>query len=170
MSSHPPPSWKFGRKLNLHPPPPLPSAEKRNSNYENCGSEVSKETAINYTKAPFIFYFSKQVSFSTLLWNLKNEKKQSMFQSHTFWCFVDVYVRESVIHVFHIHNARNLADIFFILFSTVIALFSLIVYLVRFNTNNQNHFLTYVLARVSNFTTCIYFTTVLIYLIILIIF
>ena len=34
------------------------------------------------------------------------------------------------------------------------SLFSLIVYLVRFNTNNKRHFLTYMLTRVSDFTTC----------------
>ena len=38
-------------------------------------------------------------------------------------------------------------------FLTFISVFSLIVYLVRFNTNNKFHFLTYVLTRVLNLTT-----------------
>ena len=37
------------------------------------------------------------------------------------------------------HNARNQAEIL-----TLMSFFSLIVYLVRFNTNTKRHFLTYV--------------------------
>ena len=37
------------------------------------------------------------------------------------------------------------------IFLNFISLFSLIVYLVRFNTNNKRNFLTYVLTRVSNY-------------------
>ena len=51
------------------------------------------------------------------------------------------------------HNARNQAKIFLIFFLPFTSLFSLIVYLVRFNSNNKRHFLTYMLTRVSNFTT-----------------
>ena len=43
----------------------------------------------------------------------------------------------------------NQTEIFLIFLLTFISLFSLIVYLVRFNTNNKRHFLTYMLTRVS---------------------
>ena len=46
---------------------------------------------------------------------------------------------------FSYHNSKNQAEIFLILFLTCISLFSLIVYLVRFNTNNKRHFLAYML-------------------------
>ena len=42
----------------------------------------------------------------------------------------------------------NQAEIFLIFLLTFISLFSLIVYLVWFNTNNKRHFLTYMLTRV----------------------
>ena len=38
-------------------------------------------------------------------------------------------------------------------FLTIISLFSLIVYLVRFNTNEKRNFTISILTRVSNFTT-----------------
>ena len=41
---------------------------------------------------------------------------------------------------------------FLTFFSTFISLF-LVVYVVRFNTNDKRHFLTYMLTRVFNFTT-----------------
>ena len=43
-----------------------------------------------------------------------------------------------------------------------IFLFSLLIYLVRFNTNKKRHFLTYMLPHVSNFTTYICFMVVLV--------
>ena len=43
---------------------------------------------------------------------------------------------------------------FFKYFSQLLSLyFFLVVYLVRFNTYDKRHFLTYMLKRVSNFTT-----------------
>ena len=45
------------------------------------------------------------------------------------------------------------AEILLMLFLTFISLFSLIDYVVRFNTNNKRHFLTYMLTHVCNFTT-----------------
>ena len=39
------------------------------------------------------------------------------------------------------------------MFLTFISSFSLVVYIVRFNTNNKHHFLTYMLTRVFNTTT-----------------
>ena len=45
-----------------------------------------------------------------------------------------------------------MAEIFFKIFVTLISLFSFTVYLVRFNTNNKHHFLTYMLTCVSNST------------------
>ena len=50
-------------------------------------------------------------------------------------------------------NARNQIDIFLTFFVPFTSLFSLIVYLGRFNGNNKRHFLTDVLTRVYNCTT-----------------
>ena len=38
-------------------------------------------------------------------------------------------------------HARNQAEIFFFFFLTLISLFSLILHLIRFNCNNEHHFL-----------------------------
>ena len=61
------------------------------------------------------------------------------------------------------YAARNYAETFLTLLLTHISLFSLTADLVRFNTNNKHHFLTYMLTRVStNFATYICFIIVLI--------
>ena len=59
------------------------------------------------------------------------------------------------------YAARNYAETFLTLLLTHISLFSLIADLVRFNTNNKHHFLTYMITRVFNFTTYICFIIVL---------
>ena len=67
---------------------------------------------------------------------------------YTFLCEKTIFfVWDSILK----HNARNQAEIFLIFFLTLISFFSLIVYLVRFNTNTKRHFLT-MLTCVFNFT------------------
>ena len=54
---------------------------------------------------------------------------------------------------YFVNGCRNYTEVFSIFFLTSVSLFFLTAYLVRFSTNNERHFLTYILSRVSNLTT-----------------
>ena len=86
------------------------------SRKESIVSEVSKETPINYIKAPFTFFFPTQLSLASLFWNWKNHigTKLYVFLSVAyctlvFPCFGGVYLCACVIlqGQISLHNANR---------------------------------------------------------------
>ena len=75
------------------------------SKKEPIESEVSQETVINYTKAPFTFLLFQTIKSCCFILELKNhiEAKFCLFHLQVqltadfFPCFIDVYFRASVI-------------------------------------------------------------------------
>ena len=72
---------------------------------------------------------------------------------YTFFCVIKKLFFCLSLKYLNIMCEILMAEIFLKFFLTFISLFSLIIYLVRFNSNDKGHFLTYVLTCVSNFTT-----------------
>ena len=73
---------------------------------------------------------------------------RSLFFNNTADTLPDFYIRKPFFCL-SLSFLNLMAEIFFKIFVTLISLFSFTVYLVRFNTNNKHHFLTYVNMRVQ---------------------
>ena len=119
-----------------------------------------------YYSYSFIKYFEKYVALSKHQTVIVKVVALDIFKIIRSFAFVI-----TVIHAFYkktifclsLNFLNIMLEIRLRFFLTFISLFSLIVYLIRFDINNRHHFLTYILTCVSNFTTYIGFIIVLIH-------